>query len=206
MGYTLRLNLRVSPGAGQARWSMVGMNCRADSRFAPSQWETSLQSNAVSHWLGASLESYDVCQSVGLIPWDNNPTTVYHMLHTPWGRLMSSPTCGRLLWAEFTNIKVRYIWCIFRISQTYQVCTCAWYVYDVQIYVYDMYIMIKISHHDMNTMKRCRIIRVLVCTRFKVIIDQRHRVKVFIQRAHNLSNYRILIYTKLQTLTQNARS
>ena len=30
---------------------------RADSRFAPSQWETSLQSNAISHWLGASLES-----------------------------------------------------------------------------------------------------------------------------------------------------
>ena len=32
-------------------------NCRADSRLAPSQWETSLQSNAVSHWLGANLES-----------------------------------------------------------------------------------------------------------------------------------------------------
>ena len=30
---------------------------RADSRFAPSQWETSLQSKAVSHWLGASLDS-----------------------------------------------------------------------------------------------------------------------------------------------------
>ena len=29
----------------------------ADSRLAPSQWETSLQSNAVSHWLGANLES-----------------------------------------------------------------------------------------------------------------------------------------------------
>ena len=29
----------------------------ADSRFAPSQWETSLQGNAVSHWLGANLES-----------------------------------------------------------------------------------------------------------------------------------------------------
>ena len=26
-------------------------------RFVPSQWETSLQSNAVSHWLGANLES-----------------------------------------------------------------------------------------------------------------------------------------------------
>ena len=30
---------------------------RADSRFMPSQRETSLQSNAVSHWLGANLES-----------------------------------------------------------------------------------------------------------------------------------------------------
>ena len=32
-------------------------NIRADSRLATSQWETSLQSNAVSHWLGANLES-----------------------------------------------------------------------------------------------------------------------------------------------------
>ena len=30
---------------------------RADSRLAPSQWETSLQSDTVSHWLGANLES-----------------------------------------------------------------------------------------------------------------------------------------------------
>ena len=30
---------------------------RADSRFAPSQWEMSLQSNTVSHWLGANLAS-----------------------------------------------------------------------------------------------------------------------------------------------------
>ena len=30
---------------------------RSDSRLAPSQWETALQSNAVSHWLGANLES-----------------------------------------------------------------------------------------------------------------------------------------------------
>ena len=30
---------------------------RADSRLAPSQWETSLQSNTVYHWLGANLES-----------------------------------------------------------------------------------------------------------------------------------------------------
>ena len=30
---------------------------RADSRLAPSQWERSLQSNAVSDWLGTNLES-----------------------------------------------------------------------------------------------------------------------------------------------------
>ena len=30
---------------------------RADSRLAPSQWEKALQSNTLSHWLGANLES-----------------------------------------------------------------------------------------------------------------------------------------------------
>ena len=30
---------------------------RADSRFAPSQWETALLCNDISHWLGTSLES-----------------------------------------------------------------------------------------------------------------------------------------------------
>ena len=30
---------------------------RADSRFAASQWEISLQSNTISHWLGANLQS-----------------------------------------------------------------------------------------------------------------------------------------------------
>ena len=31
--------------------------CRADSTLVPIQWETSLQSNAISYWLGANLES-----------------------------------------------------------------------------------------------------------------------------------------------------
>ena len=37
----------------------VSVDCmdRADSRFAPSQWETTLLCNDVSHWLGASLKS-----------------------------------------------------------------------------------------------------------------------------------------------------
>ena len=45
-------------------WGVLGDGCcsriwwhRADSKLASSQWETSLQSNAVSHWLGANLES-----------------------------------------------------------------------------------------------------------------------------------------------------
>ena len=42
-----------------ARWMSDLARCRfrADSRFAPSQWETALLCNDVSHWLGASIES-----------------------------------------------------------------------------------------------------------------------------------------------------
>ena len=36
---------------------VFGYIYRADSRLAPSQWEASLQSHVVSHWLGANLES-----------------------------------------------------------------------------------------------------------------------------------------------------
>ena len=38
-------------------WRYRPCSTRADSRFAPTQWEMSLQSNTVSHWLGANLES-----------------------------------------------------------------------------------------------------------------------------------------------------
>ena len=34
-----------------------GMVYMADSSFAPSQWETALLCNDVSHWLGANLKS-----------------------------------------------------------------------------------------------------------------------------------------------------
>ena len=39
------------------RNDMTGRYIRADCRFVLSQWETSLQSNTVSHWLGSKLES-----------------------------------------------------------------------------------------------------------------------------------------------------
>ena len=37
--------------------NLITTKHRADSRLAPNQWETSLQSNAVFHWLGANLAS-----------------------------------------------------------------------------------------------------------------------------------------------------
>ena len=40
-----------------ARFLSGNCNIRAHFRFAPNQWETPLQSNAVSHRLGANLES-----------------------------------------------------------------------------------------------------------------------------------------------------
>ena len=46
----------------------------ADSRLAPSQWETSLQSNAVSHWKGAYLESALMSMDIW---WNRRTSTVY---------------------------------------------------------------------------------------------------------------------------------
>ena len=46
-----------------SRWNMFCIvytfvvGSRADSRSVPSQWGLSLQSNVISHWLGANLES-----------------------------------------------------------------------------------------------------------------------------------------------------
>ena len=42
---------------------------RDDSRFVPSQWETSLQSNAVSRCLGANLESVLITQHAFFCAW-----------------------------------------------------------------------------------------------------------------------------------------
>ena len=38
-------------------WHACGYSSKADSRFVPSQWETALLCNDVSHWVGANLES-----------------------------------------------------------------------------------------------------------------------------------------------------
>ena len=45
------------PGSAASSHGQVGYDNRADPRFAPTQWETVLLCNDVSHWLGASLVS-----------------------------------------------------------------------------------------------------------------------------------------------------
>ena len=55
-------------------YSSAACDTRADSKFSASQWETSLESNAVSHWLGANLES--------VIPWQACGITVNRLKDT----------------------------------------------------------------------------------------------------------------------------
>ena len=43
------------------QYQLTQYQCRSDARLASSQWETSLQSKAVSHWLGSNLESALQC-------------------------------------------------------------------------------------------------------------------------------------------------
>ena len=67
---------------------------RADSRFVPSQWETALLCNDVSHWPGTSLESalnYNVNMIAMFAP-DNRPTLVQVMVwHWTGDKPLSDP-------------------------------------------------------------------------------------------------------------------
>ena len=50
---------------------------RADCRLAPSQWETALQSNAVSHWLDANLDS----ALTWMFAVSQPPAPIHHLSH-----------------------------------------------------------------------------------------------------------------------------
>ena len=92
--------------------SMLSISSLADSRLVPSQWETSLQCNAVvTHWLDANLESslsllYSVQNDIILGPCYNKI-----QLHMIRGRIQSLPSSvleiptglpvrGRPLWRK----------------------------------------------------------------------------------------------------------
>ena len=58
--------------------------CRADSKLAPSQWEMLLQSNTISHWLGANLESARADSRLAPSQWETSlqSNAVSHWLGT----------------------------------------------------------------------------------------------------------------------------
>ena len=57
IGVQQGINYKGSAGDKNKRWKDRNVsNFRADFRLEPSQWETLLQSNAGSHWLGTDLE------------------------------------------------------------------------------------------------------------------------------------------------------
>ena len=62
---------------------------RADSRLAPSQWETSLQCNAVPHWLGTNLES-----SLGMMVAHDMRLT-FSEDNSSWHTWLPQPPCRR---------------------------------------------------------------------------------------------------------------
>ena len=58
---------------------------RTDSKLSHSQWETSLQSNSVSHWLGANLES-----ALRLLCISNQLDASTHFQYTWWRHQMEA--------------------------------------------------------------------------------------------------------------------
>ena len=73
---------------------LESFNAFSESRFAPSQWETALQSNDVSHWLGANLDS-----ALSLL-WCTVPCDIVSKsTFTGGGQcLCTSVHCGQLRW------------------------------------------------------------------------------------------------------------
>ena len=81
---------------------------RAGSRFAPSQWETPLQSNAVSHWLGANLES-----ALWHIEPPNTHVSTLGWLISPWTNVHRS--LRRHFQIHFHEWKVSYFYSNFTV-------------------------------------------------------------------------------------------
>ena len=79
--------------------------CRADPRFVPSQWETLLQSNAVSHWLGTNLESALVPKLT--IPWNKQRV----LMHGHQGWNVRHGLCH--IYMIYVYIWVVYSFCLF---------------------------------------------------------------------------------------------
>ena len=88
---------------------------RADTRFAPSQWETGLLCNGISHWLGASLES-ELClvdwwgtgwMTEGVIHWFSHQITGWLTAWLTWSVITHLCTEGLILGLHLVNERWR---------------------------------------------------------------------------------------------------
>ena len=84
--------------------------CRADTRFASSQWETALLCNGVPHWMGASLESvltvyftFEFCwRHIGLFYSPNNALNHCNQICRIW-QYTDSQECRTVVNVNFTT-------------------------------------------------------------------------------------------------------
>ena len=134
---------------------------RADSRFVPSQWETPLLCNDVSHWLGTNIES-----AVGLTPcrfhdlennqqWDRFRHCINREIlerHSPGIYLVATVACSRCQDTPYRETLRSISWEYLPIYQLPRACFSLWlYHYstgfhsmmnnhdDIMIWIYFMY-------------------------------------------------------------------
>ena len=81
---------------------------RADSRLEPSQWETSLQSNPVSHWLGANLELVLSCHVVKPLQLTRNRIHVVYPISRWVEVICQDRECTAMLPAGFYWAALRF--------------------------------------------------------------------------------------------------
>ena len=117
--YSLEVNLTYF------RLSQFNMH-RADSRFAPSQWETLLQSNRVSHWLGANLESVPILPmkyTHGFVVYNfvvpcflvlvNLLDTLTHLPWTKWPPIWQTTFSVAISWMKMIEFWLKFHWNMF---------------------------------------------------------------------------------------------
>ena len=99
---------------GHLEFLVAKNKTRADSRFAPSQWETALQSNAVSHWLGTNLESAlkTIIQVQTLVQVSNHPfpdSTIHGKIFNemPWIQLLGV-SISSLTWTPEWHVPLEH--------------------------------------------------------------------------------------------------
>ena len=97
---------------------MPRIHFRADSRFAPSQWETALLCNGVSHRLGTNLES-----ALHFI-WQTCFTSPHGTIcRWPFGEYMTESRCPPV---DQTTILARPISILHIISTNFRRCVACW--------------------------------------------------------------------------------